>query len=831
MVIPIKDLTREPWELLWDELRDENCTMCPLHEMAEFVCLLGVGPVPCDYMIVGEAPGAREDEEFHRPFAGPAGELLDKILKNVGLNRNMFYITNSVRCRPEFNRDPEKSEVQTCWGHYGLGELERVQPKHVILMGNYALQAITGKTGITAARGKPIVIGNITYHPTFHTAFALRNPSHEKTIEEDLIKFKRAAGIQQYAKETKPILVLKRRALQKLVQDLMKSDIVAFDLETEGLDQFIPGKRIWCISLSKGDGIGYVVPLEHPSYPGMEWAYDEIKPLLESKYPRKVAHNGKFDSRWLKTRGINPYINFDSLQAAHMLDENRKHDLKNLAQAYLGVKPWGTGAAASKLQPMSKLAPYAAKDTDYDAQLYKRQRTELENDVRTRRVFQYITSPAVRMFTDMEFSGMPVDRERLAERRETVLQKRREIDIDLGEMVGVPVGGITHRGETKYVWNSPQQLAKIMFTDRDSGGLGLPIFALTPKGQPSTAEATLVALKDEHPFVNKITEWRLYDKWWSTYLNPWTELTEDDPFIHASWKIEGTVTGRTSCSDPNLQQVPRNDFIRGIIGGVEGWFLVEADYSQIEVRLTADSSGDSVLRRIYLQNQDVHRYTASRVMGIPEDQVTEVQRKKAKAVVFGFIYGMGAPKFKMYAKNQFDLDVTIDEAFEFRYAFFNTYPSLEDWHDKVRKWVRNHGYIRSPIGRLRRLPDINSRDKEVRAEAERQGINSPIQGLASDHTILAMNLLSGQLQNQVDNANIKRIVSQYEPLNPEEARLCGTVHDSIMFLVREDRIHSVEEQIKYTMENLPMKELFGWESSVPIKADTKIGSHWQGMAS
>lgn len=809
-------MVAEPLPLSWANLRNADCTLCPLHADAHYVCMVGDGPEQCDYMIIGEAPGQHEDEVSHRPFTGAAGRLLDQLLKETGLSRSMFFVSNSVLCRPLNNRDPENIEIKTCWTNYGLKILERVQPKIVLLMGRFALQAVLGKKkGITEARGHEFVKDGITYLPMFHTSYALRFPGMKKFITEDLLYFRRIAGIEQTAGDTKPEFVTNWFRLKQVVDKLMTAETVAIDLETQSL---MPQDSIWCMSLSDEKGVGYVVPIEHPNFrmsmgssASNQDVWTLLKPLIESKSTRIVGHNYKFDMRFMMNRGIRPNLTFDTLQAAHLLDENRKHNLKSLAQSYLGVRYWGSGEQFATKEPPKmdrEQVLYAAKDADYDRQLYLRQRDELLADKRLARVFQYITMPAVRALARIEHHGLPVDVGRLEERTKELRIRVDRSEAELGKLIGKTIN-----------WNSPQQVARVLF-----GELGLPITAITDTGQASTGKDVLADLKDESSVIKELLEYRKWSKQLSTYAEPWSELvTPEHPFLHTVYNVNGTNTGRISSGDrkvnaPNLQNIPRDGFLKGCIGGVPGWFIVEADFSQIELRIAAIFSKDPVLMRIYRTGGDVHRMTASRLLGKALEAITVGERTLAKAVNFGLVYGMGAAKLVVYAKTTYDVLLSFQDATEFREIYFDTYRALPHWHAHQRSLAHKYGYVRSPLGRVRRLPDIESSDWEVRGEAERQAINSPVQGTASEFTLLSLGILMDELQHTV--------MKRFETLPEDEARVIGTVHDSNVFMIREDKLDKWLPVIQQTMQNLPLRELFGWEPGLPIEVETKVYRYW-----
>ena len=325
----------------------------------------------------------------------------------------------------------------------------------------------------------------------------------------------------------------------------------------------------------------------------------------------------------------------------------------------------------------------------------------------------------------------------------------------------------------------------------------------TKSGSPSTAESVLLRLldMDQSGVVDKVLDFRHWAGYKSRYFDNWLERMDEDCRLHTNYKPFHTVTGRLSSSDPNLQQVPRDEFIRGLIGGVKDYKVIEVDYSQVELRLVAHYSNDKALLSAFHSNSDIHTITAQAMTGkeFPEKE----ERKKAKAVNFGFVYGMGAEKFKLYARDNFGLSISLDEAKETRKKFFNTYPALLEWHQRQRDTVKRRGYVMNPLGRLRVLNDINSSNEYYRAQAERQAINSPVQSLASDLMLMTLN-----------------------ELNPEfKDNLIGTVHDSLLLLIHESKVNESVDKIVRIMEN-PIIEPYDFELRVPIVADVQVGDYW-----
>jgi DNA polymerase-1 len=311
----------------------------------------------------------------------------------------------------------------------------------------------------------------------------------------------------------------------------------------------------------------------------------------------------------------------------------------------------------------------------------------------------------------------------------------------------------------------------------------------------------------------------------SSFFNAYEVMYDEDHRIHTTFKLAGTVTGRlssgkvegekvqgrTDLRGVNLQQVPRNPLIRGMFGAPPGWSFVEADYSQIELRIAAFIARERHMIQLYQNGADIHLTTAMAVTGLPANRITkEIRKKVGKPVNFGFLYGMGWRKFIETAFNNYGAVFTEAESRAYRDAYFDLFPDLLPWHDRQRRLVHANGRVQGPQGRVRHLPDIYSPDKMVRAEAERQAINSPVQGFASDMALLSMTLINAEFRRQGIAGNC-----------------LGLVHDAVNFEIRDDELARALPIIKDTMEDpVPLRQKFGTVLNMPIVADLKIGRHW-----
>jgi uracil-DNA glycosylase family 4 len=801
-----------------DRIRDPDCTLCELHQGAEFVCLMGSGSRKSRIMIVGEAPGEREDEE-HAAFVGPSGRLLrEALLIEAGLRASDYYITNAIKCRPPENDTPSKANTKVCASKYLSAELEKVRPDFILAVGNAPLLALLGRSGITKYRGTPAALGDAVVLPTFHPAYVLRSPQHEPTFRADLQRLGRMVrGESSSAEGTRVKVIRTKSQLLWLRRKLDEAPAISFDLETSsegsGKDHryhkpWDPNGQIVMAGFTWEEGLGVAVPLHHASSP---WRDPDavlrfLKPPLEDQSKKLVAHNGKFDCTWLASKGVYVRQTFDTMLAAHILDENRAKGLKPLSQILLGTDAYDVGEDLKDAfnMPLRRLSIYQAKDVDYTLRLYHIFRQQLIDEPRLKRVFQRLMMPASNELVKVETVGMYVHGKNLKKQLRLKEKERDEVEAKMRSYLPV------EKRETLN-FRSPQQVAAWLF-----GDLGLDIVKKTKKGAPSTDEDVMLTIAKQHPAGRLLLRYRtLETKDIRTYLRSWDEKRDRRSRVHTNYKLFGTVTGRLSSEKPNMQQVPRDSTMRSCFGAPDGWAFLDADYSQVELRIAAMLSRDPTLLRIFETGGDPHLTTAAEVSGLSTAEVTKSDatgktewRKKAKPVNFGFLYGMGEPKFIDYARVNYGVDITEKEAHRYRTRYFNLYSELLRWHDRQRRLVRSLGRVHSPIGRVRHLPDVYSDNKQTRAEAERQAINSPVQSFASDLMLLSLVRLSHRLDSRL-------------------ARIVGTVHDSILFEIHRDYVAEAAPLIKETMEDMSyVEEKFMIEMTVPIEAELKAGQYW-----
>jgi len=783
------------------KIRNPDCELCPLNEDAETVCLMGSGPYKAKIMVVGEAPGAREDAE-EEVFIGRAGELLDDLLRDAGLDRDDCYVTNVAKCRPPENRQPTRREIRLCTSTYFTKEVELVKPDFILPLGNAALQGVLGKSGITRHRGSKFNAHDATVFPTFHPAAVLRNPRYLEAVEADLKRFGQIVRGEARSPETKVTIVNTPDKLQRLIEHLDRADAWAFDIETNTLNEHAERAAIICVGFTWRRGQAAVVPLWHNEAPWKD--PQQVLNVLAHCFQnraRHIAHNGKFDARFLKKFGAPVRQDFDTMLAAHMLDENRLKRLDSLAQIILGADDYDIGAELREGKgadiPLDELALYNGKDCDYTFRLRNIFRRQLREEPRSARIFAFLMMPAANALVDIEQNGVQVDHKRWVERGGEIERKCRVLEEAMRSR-------IPRDKREEFNFRSNPQIGVWIFDD-----LRLPSLRQTRGGRRSTDRSVLHLLKRESKEVKALLKWRKLDKYRNTYIGPWEQHVDKDWKLHPSYKIFGTVTGRLSASDPNVQQVPRDKFIRSIIRARKGYLLVEADYSQIELRIAAMVAHERNMLRVFLAGEDIHKNTAAGVTGRAHSHITDEERSLAKPVNFGFVYGMGARKFVTYARDEYDLEISETRAERFRRKFFNSYPGLRTWHERQRRLVHRYHRVASPLGRTRHLPDILSGDSGVVSEAERQAINSPVQSTASDLMLIALVRLQ-----ELSHSNPFRIV--------------GTIHDAILFEIKERHLAEMCPLIRDVMVDMePARRQFGARIDVPIECDLTVGTYWK----
>lgn len=565
--------------------------------------------------------------------------------------------------------------------------------------------------------------------------------------------------------------VLDEASWQQWLEALTRADLFAFDTETTSLN-YIEAEIVGVSFAVAPDRAAYV-PLAH-DYPGAPAQLDrqrvlaELKPLLENPDVRKLGQNLKYDANVLANYGISlAGIAHDSMLESYVLDSTgTRHDMDSLALKYLGEKTItfeevaGKGAKQLTFNQVAieQAAPYAAEDAAITLRLHESLWPKLQAVPSLSGLYESLELPLIPVLSRIERNGAQVDRQKLADQSHELSQRLDALETQAHEMAG----------ET-FNLGSPKQLGHILFEK-----LELPVLKKTPKGAPSTAEDVLAELALDYPLPAVLMEYRSLSKLKSTYTDKLPEMISAvSGRVHTSYHQAVTATGRLSSSDPNLQNIPirteEGRRIRQAFCAPKGFKIVAADYSQIELRIMAHLSQDAGLLHAFSEDLDVHSATAAEVFGTPLEKVSGDQRRKAKAINFGLIYGMSA--FGL-AKQ---LNLGRHEAQEYIDRYFDRYPGVARYMDETRALAHEQGYVETLYGRRLYLPEINARNKQRQQAAERTAINAPMQGTAADVIKRAMISVDDWLST--DGIDAKMIMQVHDELVFE---VCGSEADRLM---------------------------------------------------
>jgi DNA polymerase-1 len=576
------------------------------------------------------------------------------------------------------------------------------------------------------------------------------------------------------------------------------AELVALDTETTSLD-YMEAELVG-ISLSVEPGKAAYLPLAH-DYPGAPEqlprgeVLGRLKAWLEDPARKKLGHHLKYDAHIFARYDIAlAGMAFDSMLESYVLNSvATRHDMDSTARHYLGrdtihyedVAGKGAKQLTFNQVDLDTAAPYAAEDADVTLQLHRKLWAELGKIESLRKVYTDIEQPLVPVLLAMEEAGVLIDRQMLAEQSHELTGRMAELEKQAHELAGGP-----------FNLGSPKQLQQILFEQQ-----ALPVIRKTPTGQPSTAEDVLAELASDYELPRVIIDYRGVSKLKSTYTDKLPlQISKHTGRVHTSYHQAVAATGRLSSTDPNLQNIPirtpEGRRIRKAFVAPKGRLLLAADYSQIELRIMAHLSGDEGLQSAFAAGQDIHRATAAEVFGAELDAVTDNQRRSAKAINFGLMYGMSA--FGL-AKQ---LSVPRGEAQEYIDLYFDRYPGVKAFMDDIRERARRQGFVETVFGRRLYLPEINSRNPQQRQYAERTAINAPMQGTAADIIKRAM-------------VSVQDWLLSSQP----GARMIMQVHDELVFEVDEDAVDRVRRKVVALMEGAA-------DLDVALQVDAGVGSNW-----
>jgi len=592
--------------------------------------------------------------------------------------------------------------------------------------------------------------------------------------------------------------VLEAAQLERWIEQINAAGLVAIDTETTSLDYM--RAELVGISVAVGKGKAAYIPVAH-TYPGApdqlsrEFVLERLRDWLEDDNRLKVGHHIKYDQHIFENHGIALRgVQYDTMLESYVLNSTvTRHDMDSVAARYLGIQTIkyedvaGKGAKQITFDEvdLDVATPYAAEDADVTLRLHRELWPRLEQTQSLEQIYLEIEQPLIAVLERMEHTGVKVDAAALGAQSRELADAIVAAEHHAHELAGQP-----------FNLGSPRQLQEILYDK-----LQLPVLGKTPKGQPSTAESVLQELAGDYELPRTILEYRGLSKLKSTYTDKLPlEINPRTGRIHTSYHQAVAATGRLSSSEPNLQNIPIRTAagrrIRQAFVAPPGQMLLAADYSQIELRIMAHLSGDANLRQAFEHNLDVHRSTAAEVFGAAPEDVTDEQRRAAKAINFGLIYGMSA--FGLARQ----LGIARSEAQSYVDLYFERYPGVKAYMDDTRERAKTEGFVETVRGRRLYLSEINSRNAARRQYAERSAINAPMQGTAADIIKQAM----------ID-------VHAWLTRDRVDARLIMQVHDELVFEVAEDSLDVARGRIVELMEGAAAL-------SVPLSVDVGAGANW-----
>ena len=593
--------------------------------------------------------------------------------------------------------------------------------------------------------------------------------------------------------------ILDKAAFESWLIKLKEATLFAFDTETTSLNYM--DAELVGLSFAVKEGEAAYVPVAHdypdaPEQLDRAWVLEQLKPLLEDDAVHKVGQHLKYDRNVLANYGVNlAGIAFDTMLESYVLNSvATRHDMDSLANRYLNHQTIHfediAGKGAKQLTfnqiPLDKAAPYAAEDADITLRLHNTLWEQLQEQQTLPEVLQDIEVPLATVLSDMEQEGVLIDSQQLLQQSQDLAKRILELEKEVHEIAG----------ET-FNLGSTKQLQEILFNK-----LNLPVIKKTPKGAPSTSEEVLQELALDYPLPKLLMEYRGLTKLKNTYTDKLPQMINARTGrVHTSYHQAVAATGRLSSTDPNLQNIPirtaEGRKVRHAFIAPQGYKIVAADYSQIELRIMAHLSGDKGLLSAFAEGKDIHKATAAEVFGVSLENVTSDQRRSAKAINFGLIYGMSA--FGLARQ----LNIPRNEAQKYMDLYFERYPGVLTYMEETRTSAKEKGYVSTVFGRRLYLPDISASNGARRKAAERAAINAPMQGTAADIIKKAMIIMHKWLKT----------------IPADDIKMIMQVHDELVFEIKEHKVEEYSKHIASLMESAVSLD-------VPLIVEAGLGDSW-----
>ncbi len=589
-----------------------------------------------------------------------------------------------------------------------------------------------------------------------------------------------------------------KNELDELIEVMKNAPYISFDTETTSLDYM--NAELVGVSIALKPNEAFYIPINH-NYEGVEKQLEEhfvleaLKPFLESDEIPKIGHNLKYDRHILQNLGIDLKGKLlDTMLFSYVNNSTiTRHNLDAVSKRYLNINPTSyedVAGKGAKQIPFSEVSievasEYASEDADISLKLYEHIEPLVQKETKLAKLYSEIEGPLIYTLGDIERNGVLIDSEKLNQQSKELEAKILELEQKVQKSAG-----------EEFNLGSPKQLQEILYEK-----LGLPVIKKTPKGQPSTAESVLQELSMDFPIVQDILSYRAISKLKSTYTDKLPKMVNSNTGrVHTSYHQAVTATGRLSSSDPNLQNIPirseEGRRIREAFIAPDGYKILAADYSQIELRIMAHLSRDQGLMDAFAKGQDIHQATAAEIFSKNIDEVTANQRRSAKAINFGLIYGMSA--FGLSKQ----LQITRAEAQNYIEQYFDRYPQVKNYMDETKQSAKKKGYVETVFGRRLYLADIESSNYQRRQYAERSAINAPMQGTAADLIKMAMILLHQKIREE-----------------SFEAKIIMQVHDELVIEVNENQSDELSVLTTSVMSEISKLD-------VDLKVDADIGNNW-----
>lgn len=842
-----------------------NCDGCPLQGIST------PAPIPkqtmARFVVVTDAPSPHNLSEG-RLMNRQASTLFGKNMTAVGFSRDDFVFFPQVRCPHDVDQLTTK-EVKSIRDHcrpYLTDYISTVEPEAILPLGNNAARQVFDKAvKITNVRGiaeRSTELGTVVF-PLLSPGMVLMYPQHLATFETDC---KTLYELSQVSYN------LRARAKSQLgkyeiITDLqflidMEPRVLFFDTENTGLSHFYkgvddvrtydpdihdrkfdPSAAVLTMQFCVEPGTAYMLVWDHPEKPATSRAKRKLRKqlyeLLNNPRTIVVGQNAKYDRVYVEANiGVRYPIGGDTLMMACLIDENsiaKGQDM--LVRQYVPemagyADHFNATTDKSRMWevPLPKLIDYGCGDVDSGLRLYRALRKIIYSDTKLKAHYKYVSIPGLNAFSLIEQRGMEVDEDALDAFEEVM-------DEEVTKQYESLISQVPRSIKRKHIQIVTEKKGKIadalkfsradftrdiLFYHKDGFRLKPKVF--TPKTAKLAPDKRIASTSskdhlpyffDDCPFTYELSEYVKNERLLSTNIRGFKKKYIVDGLVRPTYSLAKTVTGRTSSEDPNGQNIPKRGKMakayRRSFVAPEGYYVLEADLSQAELRISASMANEPTMLRIYREGGDIHKETALIVLGISKARFMELSkdeqksaRQKAKAVNFGFIYGMGWRKFIGYAKTQYGVEFTDEEAQRIRNAFFAKYSKLTAWHERQRKEAERTGQVRSYSGRIRHLPMIYSDDEMIQQEAGRQSINSPVQEFASSLGVMAI----GRLVKEID---------------PKYLAPIAFVHDAIFCYVKAEYLEWGAKTLKWYMETNPLREWFGVKLPCPIVADVSFG--------